>query len=121
MRGRSSRWYLPQQSWWNYKLLLGASCNGKGSDYYLRKGGRFSLFALRSVRLTEQHPHAATGEEGMQQDARREQEKALGKGPLSSQVLSLRFMSPVDSDISCGRGSSLMYQHTGYCCQMNAV
>lgn len=51
---RRARWYLPS---WNYNLLLGASCNGKVSDYYHLKRRALFFIYLRGCRLAEA-PHA---------------------------------------------------------------
>lgn len=58
--GRAGRWYLPEQSWWNYKLLLRASCNGKVSDYYHMKRRALFFIYLQDCSLekvTHTHTH----------------------------------------------------------------
>lgn len=50
---RRARWYLPERSCWNYNLLLGASCNGKVSDYYHLKRRALFFTYLPGCRLAE--------------------------------------------------------------------
>lgn len=56
--------------------------------------------------------------------AHREQTKALSKGSLNSQFLSLRFMlldDIEDFDMPCACGSLPSYQCAGYYCKINGL